>query len=129
MIEFILALLVFLGAHSIPARPAIRARLVGALGERAYLLIYSLLSLGLLAWLISAAVRAPTIQLWPTTVGSYHLALVLMLPASWLLVGGSRSLRTSILRSLIGLTAVSQLIAYELADDVDVLRGAMVERV
>ena len=88
MLEFLLVLAAFLAAHSIPARPAVRGRLVAILGERPYLLLYSLLSLGLLAWLISAAVRARTILLWPTTLGSYHLALALMLPASWLLVGG-----------------------------------------
>lgn len=88
MPEFLLALALFLAAHSIPSRPAVRGRLVATLGERPYLLLYSLLSLALLAWLISAAVRAPTILLWPTTLGSYHLALALMLPASWLLVGG-----------------------------------------
>jgi uncharacterized membrane protein len=88
MSEFALALLTFLAAHSIPARPAVRQKLVRTFGERPYLLLYSLLSIGLLAWLISAAVRAPTIPLWPTTIFSYHLALALMLPASWLLVGG-----------------------------------------
>lgn len=88
MTEFLLALAIFLAAHSIPASPGIRRRLVAATGERAYLLLYSLLSLGLLAWLISAAIRAPTVLLWPTGLGAYRLAVVLMVPASWLLVGG-----------------------------------------
>ncbi|WP_205481321.1 NnrU family protein [Sphingomonas arenae] len=91
MTEFLLALALFLVAHSIPARPAIRARFVAVLGERHYLLLYSLLSLALLAWLISAAVRAPTIPLWPTSLWSYQLAVALMLPASWLLIGGLAS--------------------------------------
>lgn len=88
MTEFLLALAVFLVAHSIPARPALRGRLVARLGERRYLLLYSLLSLALLAWLVGAALRAPTVVLWPTTLGSYHLALTMVLPASWLLIGG-----------------------------------------
>lgn len=88
MIEFLAALLIFLAAHSIPARPAVRGRFVAVLGERTYLLLYSILSLALLAWLISAAVRAPVVPLWPTELWSYHLALALMLPACWLLVGG-----------------------------------------
>jgi uncharacterized membrane protein len=88
MLEFLAALLIFLAAHSIPARPAIRGRFVDLLGERTYLILYSLLSIALLAWLISAAVRAPVILLWPTEIWSYHLALALMLPASWLLAGG-----------------------------------------
>lgn len=88
MIEFILAFALFLAAHSIPARPAMRNRLVSRFGETNYLILYALLSLALLFWLISAAVRAPTILLWPAELWSYHLALALMLPASWLLVGG-----------------------------------------
>lgn len=88
MAEFFLALGLFLLAHSIPARPAVRARFVALLGERAYLLFYSLLSLFLLAWLISAALRAPVVPLWPAGMWAWHLAIALMLPASWLLVGG-----------------------------------------
>lgn len=91
MTEFLLALTLFLAAHSIPARPAVRGQLVQSLGERPYLVAYSLLSLALLAWLISAAFRAPVVPLWPTSVGAYHLALGLMLPACWLLVGGLAS--------------------------------------
>lgn len=88
MIEFLLALTLFLGAHSIPARPALRGRLTDSLGEANYLILYSLASLGLLVWLVSAAVRAPVISLWPSSIGGWHLALTLMLPACWLLAGG-----------------------------------------
>lgn len=88
MTEFFAALLVFLASHSIPARPAIRGRAVALVGERTYLILYSLLSLALLAWLISAAMRAPVVPLWDASIGAYHLALALMLPACWLLVGG-----------------------------------------
>lgn len=63
-LEPLLALLVFLAAHVLPARPALRARLVSALGERGYLLAYSLVSLFLLAWLVSVVWRAPTVMLW-----------------------------------------------------------------
>lgn len=58
------ALLVFLLAHVLPARPALRDRLVGLLGERGYLVAFSVLSLLLLAWLVSAVWRAPTVVLW-----------------------------------------------------------------
>ena len=88
MTEFFLALAAFLGAHIIPARSGIRTRLVNAVGERTYVLLYSLLSLALLAWLISAALRAPTIPVWSTSIGAYHLAAAAMLPARWLLIGG-----------------------------------------
>lgn len=62
--EFLLALAIFLGAHIIPARPRLRAALIARLGRRGYLLGFSLLSLGLLYWLIIAAGRAPFVPLW-----------------------------------------------------------------
>lgn len=59
MTQFLLALGAFLLAHAVPPLPAVRGRLVALLGRRAYLILYSALSLVLLAWLISAASRAP----------------------------------------------------------------------
>jgi len=63
--EFIVAFVVFLLSHAIPARPAVRARLVGALGEGGFLAAYSVASLIVLTWLIVAAGRAPYVELWP----------------------------------------------------------------
>ena len=54
--EFLLAVAAFLGAHILPMR--FRGALVARLGRRAYLVLYSLLSLGLLYWLVTAAGRA-----------------------------------------------------------------------
>lgn len=62
--EFALAFVLFMGAHMVPARPKVRGRLVAALGERVYLAGYVAVSLGLLAWVISAAGRAPYVALW-----------------------------------------------------------------
>ncbi|MFV0623662.1 NnrU family protein [Sphingomonas sp. ac-8] len=89
MTEFFAALALFLLSHSIPARPATRARLVGAVGLRGYLIGYSILSLGLLAWLIGAATRAPFVPLWDLTLEQYYVPVVLMLPAFLLFVGGA----------------------------------------
>ncbi len=61
--EFIAAFAVFLGAHIIPMR--FKAGLTAALGRRGYVLAFSLLSLGLLYWLILATGRAPFVELWP----------------------------------------------------------------
>ncbi len=91
MTEFLLALAGFLFAHVLPSRFGLRARLVSTVGERTYLIGYSLLSLALIAWLISAAVRAPVVPLWQTQVWHYHAALTLMLPASMLFLGGALS--------------------------------------
>ncbi|MBI5128738.1 MAG: NnrU family protein [Rhodopseudomonas palustris] len=63
--EFIAAFIVFLLSHAIPARPAVRAKLVGALGETGFLVAYSVESLIVLSWLIVATGRAPFIELWP----------------------------------------------------------------
>lgn len=63
-LELALALALFLLAHGLPARPPLRRRLVGVLGERAYLLVYGAVSLLLLGWLIDAAGRAPYVAVW-----------------------------------------------------------------
>jgi len=59
------ALTAFLASHAIPTRPPIRRRLVGIVGERAYLFLYSAMSLLLLAWLFRSAGEAPFVELWP----------------------------------------------------------------
>ena len=64
-VEFTAAYIIFLASHAIPARPPVRVRLVGWLGERWYLAGYIAVSLGLLVWLISAASRAPFVMVWP----------------------------------------------------------------
>jgi uncharacterized membrane protein len=71
--ELVAALAVFLGSHAVAGLPRVRARLVTGLGERAYLIAYSLLSLGLLGWLIAAALRAPYLELWPPQAWTAHL--------------------------------------------------------
>lgn len=91
MSEFLLALVAFLLSHSIPARPVVRARLSSLLGERAYIVCYSLLSIALLAWLIGAATWAPFVPLWDLSLDQYYVPVILMLPAFMLLAGGAAS--------------------------------------
>ena len=91
MTEFSLALALFLLSHSIPARPALRGSLTAVLGERPYLVLYSMLSLGLLIWLISAAFRAPFLPLWNLSLSQYYVPVVLMLPTFMLFIGGAVS--------------------------------------
>lgn len=62
--EFAAAWAAFLASHMLPARPALRAPLVAAAGERAFLLGYSALSVAILAWMVGAAGRAPAVPLW-----------------------------------------------------------------
>lgn len=61
---FVAALAVFFISHAIFARPAVRAGAAAALGERGFLLAYSLLSTALFTWTIVAAGRAPYVEIW-----------------------------------------------------------------
>ncbi|HKL69325.1 NnrU family protein [Salibaculum sp.] len=54
----------FFLTHSIPVRPAVKARLVAVLGARGFGLAYSALSLAMLTALIRAAGSAPHLTLW-----------------------------------------------------------------
>ncbi len=62
--EFAAALALFLVSHAIPSQSALRAGLIARIGRRAYLALFNAVSLGLLAWLIVAAGRAPHVALW-----------------------------------------------------------------
>lgn len=92
MTEFLLAFALFLLAHMLPARPGVRAALIGRLGERLYLVLYSALSLGLLVWLISAIWRAPYVALWPPAPWQHGLAIAVM-PLALALFGAGVAVR------------------------------------
>lgn len=92
MIEFLLAYAVFLASHVVPAASGLKGALVRRWGRRVYVALYSALSLGLLGWLISAAVRAPFVPLWGPAPGLMHLPFLLMPAACVLIVaGGARA--------------------------------------
>ncbi|MFA3918075.1 NnrU family protein [Ruegeria hyattellae] len=86
--EFTLALLAFLASHMIPARPRVRAALVGALGLRPYILGYSLLSVLILIWLVSATAQAPYVQVLPPHAALRWAPALLMALACPLIVAG-----------------------------------------
>jgi uncharacterized membrane protein len=88
MLEFWIALIIFIGSHSITSRPKLRQKLTGVLGEKTYLILYSLLSLLLLSWLIMAAIDAPRTPLWPWVHGFYWVPNILMPFAFIFLVSG-----------------------------------------
>ncbi|EYD76721.1 NnrU family protein, required for expression of nitric oxide and nitrite reductase (Nir and Nor) [Rubellimicrobium mesophilum DSM 19309] len=62
---YALAWTAFVGTHFVPTRPAIRARLIEALGRRAWFSIYGVISLLVTAWVIAAAAWPPYVELWP----------------------------------------------------------------
>ncbi|MFN4008404.1 MAG: NnrU family protein [Pannonibacter sp.] len=79
--EFALAFAAFLLAHRVPTFPLVRSALVARFGAVGFTLLYSLLSLLLLAWVIGAAGRAPYIHLWDTSALLAQVAFCLMLLA------------------------------------------------
>ena len=83
--EYALAFLVFFLTHSAPIRPPVRPWLVARLGQSGFGLAYSALSLGVLAWLIGAAGRAPYVPLWPWAGWQNHVVLAVMLPVCMIL--------------------------------------------
>lgn len=64
MTALVLAVLVFIAAHSIPASPRVRGALIRCLGRAGYLAAYSGLSLLLVVWVALAYRQAPVIWLW-----------------------------------------------------------------
>lgn len=54
----------FLGTHFVSSTP-LRAALVRGIGDRGYLVVYSLAAFATLGWMIWAYNRAPTQPLWP----------------------------------------------------------------
>ncbi|MFO1146871.1 MAG: NnrU family protein [Alsobacter sp.] len=88
MTRFLIALLVFLVAHLVPALPALRRRLVARLGRRLYLALYSAASLALFAWLVAEARSAPAVPLWDVAPWQGFAPILLMPVAGLLLVAG-----------------------------------------
>ncbi|MEJ2021563.1 MAG: NnrU family protein [Maritimibacter sp.] len=81
-LEFALAFLAFFASHAIPVRPGVKSRLVARIGARGFTLAYSTLSLGILAWLITAAQRAPYVEIWPREVWQSYVPLIVMVLVS-----------------------------------------------
>ncbi|MGN6619590.1 MAG: NnrU family protein [Sphingomonas sp.] len=81
------ATVAFVGTHFVMSHP-LRAPLVGALGERGFMGIYSLVSLVTLGWVVFAYRAAPpTAALWSVGDATWALVTIVMLIASVLLMG------------------------------------------
>jgi len=84
----LIASLLFVGSHFVLAAPPLRAVLVGRLGERPFLGLYSLVSIVLLVWMVLAWRDAPYVELWFAGAALRHSSLVVMPFAFILLAGG-----------------------------------------
>lgn len=78
--EYVLAFVAFFASHALPLRPPVKAALVARIGRGGFGLVYSALSLAMLAWLIGAAGRAPHVALWAWAPWQNLVPLVLMIP-------------------------------------------------
>ncbi len=84
-----LAALLFVGTHLGISSTALRARMVGGLGERGYLVVYSLIALATLSYLISLYNQLPRYDyLWMPSPELYMVARILMPVALILALGG-----------------------------------------
>jgi uncharacterized membrane protein len=92
MTELVVAAAFLLASHYGISSTPLRAWLVGRIGERPYLALYSLIALGAVIWLISAYRRAPYVELWPMATWSAWVPLLVMPFALLLLVCGVSTL-------------------------------------
>src|SRR5579859_2209077 len=85
MTILILAAAVFLGIHLLIAGTRVRDGIVGAVGENAYLALFSLLSIGVIVWLVisynAAQASGDDPILYVTGVEVRHLGMPIVLLA------------------------------------------------
>ena len=81
----------FLGIHLLIAGSSARGRIVGLIGERAWLVLFSLLSLAGISWLalsFNQAVTGPNHLYWAPPMWTLHIAPLVMLVAAFFAVVG-----------------------------------------
>ncbi len=88
MTELAAAILCFILTHAIPAFKPLRAQLVRAMGEKMYIVLYSMMSAAVLIWLGFAYAEAPYVEIWQQGAWARWLPLWVMPFACILLVGG-----------------------------------------
>lgn len=86
MILLAVASLLWIGVHIGIAGTAVRAALVARLGENAFRILFSLLSVAAIALLVTSWRAAPYVPLWSAPAWLGSLVVILMLPAFLLFV-------------------------------------------
>lgn len=86
-----LAGLVFVGSHFLLSNRSFRGPMVAKMGERAFLVLYSAISILGIFWFVSAYNRAPHEELWLVETWVRVALWLLMLVACLLLIGGLSS--------------------------------------
>ncbi|NJN46197.1 MAG: NnrU family protein [Candidatus Competibacteraceae bacterium] len=89
MFHLCLAIAAFLITHVVPSSTGIREVLVSKLGDKGYLVFYSVLSVLTLGWVIMAYSQAPKFEyIWLPGPGLRHLPMLIMPLAFILLAAG-----------------------------------------
>jgi uncharacterized membrane protein len=91
MSSLVLSALVFVGLHFLLSSTGLRGAVVARIGERTFVVLFSLLSAALIVWMVVAFVQAPRDQVLWVFSGARHLALTLMPLALLFLVAGYMS--------------------------------------
>jgi uncharacterized membrane protein len=91
LVSLAVAGIAFFGSHTLLSSTRLRGSLRDQLGERGFLLIYSLTALVTFAWFVMAYSRAPVIPLWPRREWTALVPVLLMPLATILLVAGYTS--------------------------------------
>lgn len=73
-----LAMLAFVGGHFALSWPPVRARLAAALGEKVFLVAYSVAAVACLVWAVQAYRAAPPVAVWDLGAAGRWIALLLM---------------------------------------------------
>jgi uncharacterized membrane protein len=84
----LVASIALVGTHVVPSIPSVRARIVSAIGEKAFSGVYSLLAIACIGTMVWAFNRVPQNFLWVPSAGLRHIPSVLMPIAFFLAVGG-----------------------------------------
>jgi uncharacterized membrane protein len=88
MLSLLLAAIFFTGIHLGVAGTTVRDRAIAALGQSGYSVAFSIATVVGLAWLVMAYNRAPYVITWGMLEWWKPFAIILMLPASLLVVIG-----------------------------------------
>ncbi|MFP6662854.1 MAG: NnrU family protein [Deltaproteobacteria bacterium] len=88
MASLTLATLYFIGIHVFISGTKLRDAMVARIGEGPFMGVFSLASIAGMVWIVSAYRAAPLIPLWSGSEWSRILALVVMLPAVFLVMIG-----------------------------------------
>jgi uncharacterized membrane protein len=88
MTALTLATLAFVGGHFLLSSAPVRTPLAGALGERAFAGVYSVLAIAVFIWMLTSYGKAPHVELWPSVTILRFIPLAVMPLAILFLVGG-----------------------------------------